>query len=150
MLQKLKSIIKKYSSTDKVIEGGQATYNSHFVPWAFAYQFSSGPILEMGSGHYSRPFLHALGLKEKRQLSITDTSKDWEMTFIDHRPGERRKVDIKRFSKSSAIVVVHDSQEPGYQYEGAFDLYRYGMDYKCFTTHSTLLSNEVNFDEITF
>lgn len=168
-------------------------YGSHFIPLAFGYSQSSGAILEMGSGHYSTPLLHALNLKDKRKILTTDTSKewlsnfkelendwhqfqyipvyedDWEVNpkpekwedlaiptkefgliFVDHRPGERRKVDIARFAETKALVIVHDSQEMSYGYEEAFSKYKYRLDYKRFPVHTTILSNELNVEKFVF
>ena len=42
-----------------------------------------GAILEMGSGDFSTPLLHAICSKEKRFILTTDTDKKWLNNFID-------------------------------------------------------------------
>ena len=55
--------------------------------------------------------------------------------LIDHAPGERRIVDIKRFAESAQILILHDTQPPppaaDYGYERIWELFKYRVDLTC-------------------
>lgn len=42
--------------------------------------------------------------------------RDWGVVFVDHRPGERRSPDVVRMLARSLIVVVHDTEQPTYDW----------------------------------
>lgn len=79
-----------------------------------------------------------------------DIENGWGVVFIDHRPGDRRKVDVANYAQKTQIVVVHDTEESSYDYESAFSMYKYRKDYKRFETCTTLLSNYFDFDNYKF
>lgn len=72
------------------------------------------------------------------------SDKHWGVVFIDHRPGNRRKIDILRMSNISDIIVVHDTENLGYDYEPAFGLFKYRYDYKRYNVYTTLVSNIID------
>ena len=41
---------------------------------------------------------------------IGGQSERWGMIFVDHAPGERRKVDIERLRNKTDLLIIHDSQ----------------------------------------
>jgi hypothetical protein len=71
-------------------------------------------------------------------------NQTWGVVFVDHRPGGRRTVDIKRFSNKSDVIVVHDTEYIGYGYESVFSDFKYRFDYKRYNTYTTLVSNSVD------
>lgn len=71
-------------------------------------------------------------------------NQKWGVVFIDHRPGERRAVDIVRFRNDAEIIVVHDTETPSYGYEQAFQYFKYRYDYKRYSVWTTLVSNTVD------
>lgn len=70
--------------------------------------------------------------------------RHWGVVFIDHRPGDRRKIDILRMMDKADIIVVHDTETKGYDYEPALNSFKYRYDYKRYTTYTTLVSNTVD------
>jgi hypothetical protein len=68
----------------------------------------------------------------------------WGVVFIDHRPGERRRVDIARFADAADILVVHDTETMSYGYEPVLSQFKYRYDYIRYTTYTTLVSNRVD------
>lgn len=70
--------------------------------------------------------------------------QSWGVVFIDHRPGERRKVDIARFADTADIIVVHDTESLGYGYEPVLSKFKYRYDYMRYTTRTTLVSNSID------
>lgn len=75
---------------------------------------------------------------------IGNNKSIWGVVFIDHRPGERRKIDIKRFANKADIIVVHDTENPDYGYESVFKDFKYRYDYKRYCPFTTLVSNKIN------
>ena len=80
----------------------------------------------------------------KPELWDSIGNQQWGVVFIDHRPGERRRIDIARFANKAEIIVVHDTEYEGYEYEKAFCLFKYRFDYKRYNVYTTLVSNSVN------
>lgn len=130
-------------------------YGSHMPVLIKIVGITDGPILELGTGLYSTPYLHFACLPTKRKLAsydsdeswirnfkdyrtdfheITllndwdklDTSNNWDVVLIDHGPDERRHVEAKRFAKKAKYIILHDSN-PEYDY-----LYKYSEIYPLF------------------
>jgi len=75
-------------------------------------------------------------------------NREWGVVFVDHRPGERRKDDIKRLKDKAQIIVVHDTEYPGYGYEPILNLFKYRFDYKIYSTQTTLVSNKMDVSKL--
>lgn len=101
-------------------------------------QQTTGPILELGVGFCSSPYLHWVCYPTKRRLvsyennpeyykfaeswkddfheihcvkdyASIDISEPWTIAFVDHEPYPRRKEEIKRLTHAE-YVVVHDTE----------------------------------------
>ncbi len=116
---------------------------------------TTGPILELGGGFFSTPFLHWSCYFDKRKLITMDNetyyfnelkqyendyhkvylvddwdkmdlSGHWDIALIDHHPNLRRKEEIRRLANSVDFIVVHDT-------EGRWDRkYQYSEIYPLF------------------
>jgi hypothetical protein len=75
-------------------------------------------------------------------------NQEWGLVFIDHRPGERRKVDIERFADKSEIIVVHDTEEKGYGYESVLTKFKYRYDCKRYNVYTTVVSNTIDLSSL--
>lgn len=75
-------------------------------------------------------------------------NQKWSVVFIDHRPGERRALDILRFKELAEIIVVHDTENPGYQYENSFKEFKYRYDYLRYSVRTTLVSNFIDVSKL--
>lgn len=71
-----------------------------------------------------------------------------DLVFIDHRPGERRKIDIEKLQNRTTFMVVHDTEEAGYQYEPVLDQFKHRFDFKFVRPWTTVVSNFDNLAEI--
>ncbi len=85
---------------------------------------------------YHRLFL----VKDWAAFSLIDETR-WGMVLIDHAPGERRKVDIARLKDNADFLVIHDTEELGYQYEEVLPSFKYRFDYKIVKTETSVVSN---------
>lgn len=101
---------------------------------------SKFPILELGAGENSTPFIRAYCLYQLRSSVHYDSNKEWaakmgaihcpdwnylnwfymkqySVVLIDESPGEHRKEAIQLFASypvHSQVLVVHDSEPPGW------------------------------------
>lgn len=75
-------------------------------------------------------------------------NQEWGVVFIDHRPASRRKVDVARFASSAQIIVAHDTEFHGYEYESIFGTFKYRYDYKRYDRYTTLVSNFIDVESL--
>lgn len=143
-------------------------YGTHVPVLIKLMEITRGPVLELGSGLNSTPFLYWLSMDQGRKFVSYDNDMawiekvgypiefvdDWEKTkiddihwsiaFIDHRPGERRAIDIKRLKDNADLIILHDSEpelDKLYGYEKIYPLFKYRYDYTKFRPNTTILSN---------
>jgi len=64
----------------------------------------------------------------------------WSIVFIDHKPGERRVIDIIRLANLSDIIIVHDTETSSYNYEQGLSKYPYRYRYKYLSTYTDVVS----------
>lgn len=118
-----------------------ARWGSHLVPLAAALGATSGPVLEIGCGHWSTPFLVRYCTAAGRRLvSVEDDGRwlqpdpvwpDWErivtpsydvvlpqlatmkwaVVLLDHWPAGRRAADALLFRGRAEAILVHDARK---------------------------------------
>lgn len=115
---------------------------------------SKAPVLELGCGDGSTPFLKAYCAANGLELFSYDYNADWAAKFgathvtnwatqapwrkefsvalVDESPGEHRKESLKLLHHV-AIVVIHDSEPAGwnssdYQVRGQIEKFKYVRD----------------------
>jgi hypothetical protein len=134
----------------------------------------SGDVVEYGTGHGSTQLLHDYCKAHNRKLFSYDEKEEWgskfynlrskshhvetvsnwddifhkhqdaTVIFIDHAPGERRKVDIMNYVNLNGIIVCHDTEpsaDHGYQMRATFSNFKYVKDYETNGAWATALSN---------
>lgn len=148
---------------------------------------TNGPILELGMGYYSTTILNWICTIEERELvsyesskfyfkkfvsyensfhklyhvknwEDADIEKQWDVAFIDHAPGERRREDIKRLANYAQYIICHDSEPSedlggredglGYQYSLIYPLFKYRYNYDQVVPNTVVLSNFVNVEDV--
>jgi hypothetical protein len=74
----------------------------------------------------------------------------WSIVFIDHKPGERRVIDIIRLANLSDIIIVHDTETSSYNYEEGLSKYPCRYRYTYLSTYTDVVSqnNETLFQNI--
>ena len=150
-------------------------WDSH-RPLLFACLYNTtGIVNEFGCGYGSTKQINDFCKKYERLFYSYDTNKDWvekmggitrlidnyindlhthvktDVLFIDCAPGEIRKELVSKFSKSSKIIVVHDT-EPGAEYvygmSEILSAFKYRLDYQPEgKPHTTCVSNFINVEE---
>ncbi|MDN3506588.1 MAG: class I SAM-dependent methyltransferase [Simkaniaceae bacterium] len=76
--------------------------------------------------------------------SVGSSMPRWGVVFIDHRPGERRVIDIQRMRHKADIIVVHDTQQPAYGYEPTLSTFKYRYTYRRYAVETTLVSETID------
>lgn len=112
-------------------------YGSHIPHLIKIMNITNGPVLELGMGIFSTPYLHFACYPNRRLVSyenhkdfydwlspmkkdyheiyfVTDWDKinisgHWSIVLVDHDPTSRRKEEIKRLANSADYIVVHDT-----------------------------------------
>lgn len=85
--------------------------------------------------------LHSVELDGWDRLTWIDERR-WGLVFVDHRPGERRIVDIARLRGRADFLVVHDTEERGYGYEPVLATFPHRWDWKRCSAWTTVVSLE--------
>lgn len=84
-------------------------------------------------------------VKDWASCSLIDETR-WSMVLVDHAPGERRKEDIARLANNADFLVIHDTEEAGYQYEIVLPSFKYRFDYKAVRPWTTVVSNVIDLE----
>jgi len=180
-------IVNRYQSNWKVAPEmqlmqnrllGAAGYGTHIFPLITVLAHTDGPILEIGTGDYSTPLLHALCSKNERFILSVDTyqawlnlfldlskpwhqfkyiapddyaslefqgaGKRWGVVFIDGAPAERRIEDIKRLRDKTDIFVLHDVEDPLYNYQPLISSFTYHYLYDRYLPNTMVVSDKVD------
>lgn len=152
----------------------KSSYGSHMPVISRVMEETTGPVLELGMGIYSTPLLDLLCHEEKRELVSFDddqewfsVNKEWESDYhkiyftddydkinienrkwsvvlIDHKPAERRIVEIKRLANKADYLIVHDAEdewENAFKYNLIYPLFKYRFDYTTCRPATVILSN---------
>lgn len=156
--------------------------NHRFLLWP-ALQATSGEVVEMGMGSGSTPFLREYCQDTNRMLYSYENDFEWyrkmqdyngqghkvthlvdwddvaknhlhpSVVLLDHRPGERRKIDLELFANKASIIVLHDSElaaDHGYQMRQHIPLFKYWIDYKTIGAWASAASNFVDVTQFEF
>ena len=103
------------------------------------------PVLEMGCGEGSTPYLKQYLKTDKRKLISYDYSLEWASKYdaihvtdwdaiehenysvilIDHSPGERRYLDVIKLANKCDYMIIHDSEPAatGYMLDKVWHLF---------------------------
>ena len=113
-------------------------YASHLPVLTKIVELTDGPILELGTGLYTTPYLHFACLPSGRQLTSYESNADWiryfkdcrsdfhtvnfisewnslntscfwDIVLVDHSPDSRRKDEVKRLANKAKYLILHDS-----------------------------------------
>jgi hypothetical protein len=130
---------------------------------------TNGPILELGTGIFSTPYLHWACFENKRKLVsyeekqsyfemvkqyvcdyhfiFTDLNKieeeHWSIVLVDQYPSGRKE-SIKKLVNSADYIVLHDSNDEydeTYKYSEIYPLFKYRYDFDKVLPRTTVVSN---------
>lgn len=132
-----------------------------------AINLSKGKIVEFGSGFDSTPWLTEHCKNKQRKFETYENNAEWAaktgstlisswddlnfdsigVLFIDHAPGERRKVDLEKYKDIAQIIVIHDTEPVGagdYRVRPLFSQFKYVVEVGTDGCWATMLSNYVD------
>lgn len=137
-----------------------------------ALQNTTGKVIELGAGLGSTPLLDQYCVVNKRLFESHENNKEWldkfdlrlytnlyyienweevdiecSLLFIDHAPGERRKIDIARADNIAQVIVAHDTEpsaDHGYQMRDVLKTFKYMKDYETPGAWTTVVSNFID------
>lgn len=96
-------------------------FGSHSVPMMVAFEHTTGPVLELGSGYFSTPMLHHVCKRANRPLLTLESDAKWLETF-------------KHFSSDHhRLVHFAHAKDRSYDINQLVDFDRIGL---CFVDHS--------------
>lgn len=148
-----------------------SNYDSHRPLLWEALEATSGIVIELGCGWGSTPFLTEYCRDNNRVLESFENNDQWllklvdsfphihkitnwdfvlkdcSLVFIDHAPGERRKIDIARFANHAQIIVAHDTEpaaDHGYKMRAELARFKYMIDYETDGAWATAVSNFID------
>jgi hypothetical protein len=145
-------------------------WDNHRPLLFLALHLTNGYVVEFGSGEGSTQYLSSYCAANKRAFSTYDNNKEWcdktgatyvtdwggadvwhscSLLFIDHAPGEHRKVAIERMMDKADVIVVHDTEQVGagdYGFEPIFAKFKYRLNYNKTGggAGATLVSNKID------
>lgn len=79
-----------------------------------------------------------------------DLEHPWDVALIDHKPAERRKIDLLRLANWAKYIVIHDTDaryEKDYHYNSTLDSFKHRVDCH-FWPKTTVVSNFVNLSNL--
>lgn len=134
--------------------------------WALEImKHSVDPVVEFGSGDGSTKFIRQYCIDNSMKFLTYDSNKEWagktgstyienfrtagiygpmSVALVDNAPGETRHEIMAIIKDICPLIVVHDSQEPGYELEKIWPLFKYRYDYKEFNTMASIVSNTID------
>ena len=68
----------------------------------------------------------------------------WDVVFVDCKTGEDRVKIIQILIDKVNIFIIHDSDQPTYNYENVLPIFKYRFDYKRIKPWTSVVSNSSN------
>lgn len=126
------------------------------------------PVIELGCGHGSTPFLIKYCEYNGLEFKAFDSSQEWagkfnseyvpdwntaefykkeySVAFVDESPGENRKLSLRKLHHVK-VVVAHDTEpaaDHGYQMRAELAKFKYQLDYKSEGAWASVVSNFID------
>lgn len=142
-----------YDEHHEFLKDVKGNWDNHRPLLLLALELTTGPAIEFGAGEGSTPWLRNYLAENNRSFLTYESNMEWaEMTgsyyvtswenpelyrdcavcFIDHAPGEHRKVAVERMADKADIIVVHDTELNGagdYQLEPILSTFKFRLNY---------------------
>jgi hypothetical protein len=130
-------------------------------------RYSQFPVIELGAGGGSTPYLRQYCSDNSRQFISYDYNREWadsmgsnlitnwstadiykrcSVLLVDHSPGEHRHEAIAIMKDLADIIVIHDTESDavGYMYDKIWRLFRYRINFMVGTVGASAVSNSID------
>lgn len=139
------------------LKGIKGNWDSHRPLLLLGLELTEGKVTELGAGEGSTPYLRDYCKVHNRRFDTYDSDHEWSLKmntgwvsdwdspgmwlmiwencgllFVDHAPGEHRKVAVDRMADKADIIVVHDTEWNGagdYQLEPVLSKFKYRLNF---------------------
>ena len=134
-----KYFLEKVAASDKLgFLTTTGNWDNHRLMLLLGLSLTTGKVTELGAGEGSTPLLRAYCKEAGRQFDTYDSDLEWAnkmnsshvwnwdsnarwldvwapcgLIFVDHAPGEHRRVAIERMMDRADLIVVHDTEQGG-------------------------------------
>lgn len=152
-------------------------WNNHLPLLLLSLHLTNGDVIELGSGEGSTSLLRKFCSQQSRRFESYESDYEWSLKtgaawvsdwdhpvrfdpvggiwrkcgllFVDHAPGEHRKVAVERMADKAEIIVIHDTEEGGagdYGLDIAWPHFKYRLNYNrlCGGAGATAVSNTID------
>ena len=152
--------------TKEIFLKNMTEWSSHRLLLWYALRHINGDVIEFGSGEGSTPFLYDYCVSTQRNFYSYENNKAWwsdkmgsyyvedwnaadiykkcAVILIDHAPGEHRHEAIAIMAQKAEIIVVHDSEEPGYMLDKVTPMFKYIVKSIGTKIETVALSNSID------
>ena len=171
----VREAVKSGDERAKLIEKRSDAWNAGWgtnIPLLASVVASAGPgpVLEVGSGHFSTPLLKEMCDAMGRELVVLEhdaewaqshadlavdlrhvddwtkwpiDAKRWSVVFVDNQPDTTRIANILQAKDIAEFVVIHDTLNPYFKgMDSMLDLiFKYRYDYTHMAPCTTVVSN---------
>ncbi len=150
---------------EEFLNGVSDWCNHRVLLWP-ALQATTGKVVEFGAGDGSTPFLRKYCEDNNREFLSFDNNKEWadkhnstlvtdwdnlniadiDVLLIDHAPGERRWIDIQKYSSIAKVIVIHDSEPEatGYLLSNIWKLFPFRINWESKGAWATMVSKHID------
>lgn len=149
-----------YDQHYEFVEGVKGNWDNHRPLLLLALNLTEGDVIELGSGEGSTQYLRSYCKETHRHFFSYDNNYDWALKmgaawvsdwdhpcrfdpvggiwrkcglmFVDHAPGEHRKLAVARMADKADIIVIHDTEEGGagdYGFNTIWPHFKYRLNY---------------------
>lgn len=128
-------------------------WGSHLPALVGALVASCGPVLEVGIGHFSTPFLHSWSAAAKRELISLEADAEWGGPFHRKYLSDLHTFDLRAYEHSvPAVIEARKDFGVGFSFGVAFLDHSPGVrrveDFKLLAPHAAYLVVHDYQDEI--
>ncbi len=133
-----------------VLEMGMGCCSSLFLHWACVSHRRELVSYENDRAYFEsfcQPFErdHYHTVHYVRDWADAPIECHWSVAFLDHKPAERRKEDVRRLANCADYIVIHDTEprvDHYFQYDEIYPLFKWRYDYTRHKPWTAVLSNK--------
>jgi hypothetical protein len=87
----------------------EVAWTSWLPAMGYALGASTGPVIEIGCGHFSTPFLHEYCRGAGRRLWSVESDLNWNRTFLERYEGQGHRFNFPPIDLAWGVVFIDNS-----------------------------------------